>query len=138
MGFPKGQELTFKYEYDFAVSGGAVSSIALVNKGINALEAGLIITDFIMHIETAFDGTATPVLLLGNAGDVDGYSVDFYAKTSVLNLGELAGALVWDNANDAALYYKIGSAADAIPRLDISVQALTAGKFTVYFKAMRP
>jgi hypothetical protein len=140
MGFPIGKELVFKYEYDFAVSGGAVSSIALVNKGINALASGLIITDFMISVETTLAGTATPTITLGNAGDTDGYAVDFFgagAAGAVITKGDRAGALVWDDTNDHAIYYKIDSSANSIPTITIATQALTAGKFQVYFKAFK-
>lgn len=141
MGYQKGKELDFHYEYDFSVSGGAVSSISLVNKGINGLEAGLVITDMHVSVDTTLAGTATPVVTLGNAGDTDGYYVDFFAAGAagaVLNRGKAAGALLWDDTNDAAIDYKIDSAANAIPKLTIATQALTAGKFQVYFKAYKP
>lgn len=140
MGFPIGKELVFKYEYDFAVSGGAVSAIALVNKGMNALASGLIITDFMISIETTLAGTATPTITLGNAGDPDGYAVDFFGAGTagaVITRGDRAGALVWDDTNDHAIYYKIDSSANAIPTITIATQALTAGKFQVYFKAFK-
>lgn len=141
MGFQKGKELEFKYEYDFAVSGGAVSSIALVNKGMNALEAGLVITDFHISMETTLASGGSATCTLGDAGDPDGYYVDFFAAGAagaVLNRGKAAGANVWDDTNDAAIDYKIASAANAIPKLAIGTAALTAGKFQVYFKAYRP
>lgn len=141
MGYQKGTELEFKYEYDFAVSGGAVSSIALVNKGMNALEAGLVITDFMISVETLLAGTATPTITMGNVGDTDGYAVDFFAAATagaIINRGDRAGALVWDDTNDHPIYYKIDSAANAIPTVTIATQALTAGKFQVYFKCFKP
>ena len=141
MGFQKGKQLDFVYEYDFAVSGGAVSSIDLVNEGMNALESGLVITDIMVAIETTLAGTATPTITLGNVGDTDGYMIDFFGAGTagaILNRGDRAGALVWDDTNDHPIYYKIDSAANAVPSITIASQALTAGKFKVYFKAIRP
>ena len=141
MGFQIGKELEFKYEYDFAVSGGAVSEIALINQGMNALESGLVIKDILVYFETTLAGTATPTVTLGNAGDPDGYMVDFFGAgtaAAVINSGDRAGALVWDDTNDHAIYYKIDSAANAIPTITIGTQALTAGKFQVYFKCFKP
>lgn len=140
MGYQKGKELDFVYEYDFAVSGGAVSSINLVNKGINGLESGLVITDIMVAVETTLAGSATPTITLGNVGDTDGYMIDFYAAGtagSILNRGDRAGALVWDDTNDHPIYYKIDSSANAAPSITIASQALTAGKFKVYFKAFK-
>ena len=141
MGFPKVKELEFKYEYDFAVSGGAVGSIALVNKGMNALESGLIIKDFFINVETALTSGGSATVTFGHAGDTDGYLVDFFSDASlgaVINKGDRAGALVWDDTNDHAIYHKLSSAANAIPRIEVGTAALTAGKFQVYIKAVRP
>ena len=141
MGYQKGVEHSFKYEYDFSVSGGAVSSIALVNKGINALESGLVIKEFLISVETTLTGAATPTITFGNVGDTDGYAVDFYAAAtagSIINVGDRAGALVWDDTNDHNIFYKIDSSANAIPTITIASQALTAGKFQVYIKAFKP
>lgn len=140
MGYPKGKTLDFKYEYDFAISGGAQAAIALVNKGINALEAGLVITDWYISVETTVVG-ASATVTMGNAGDPDGYCVDIKASMTagaIINRAAVAGALVWDDTNDHPIYYKIASAADAIPTITIGTANLTAGKFQVYFKAQKP
>ena len=141
MGFQKGKGLEFKYEYDFAVSGGAISSIALVCKDVNPLVSGMIITDFSIVVETTLASLGTPTVTFGNAGDADGYAIDFYAAAvsgAVLARGQQAGALVWDDTNDAAIYHKISSSANAIPKIAIGTAAVTAGKFQVYIKAFRP
>lgn len=141
MGYQKGKEHNFKYEYDFSVSGGAVSSIALVNKGINALESGLVILDWTISVETTLAGAATPTITMGNVGSTAGYAANFYASAtagSIIARGYVAGALVWDDTNDHPIYYKIDSSANAIPTITIASQALTAGKFQVYIKAFKP
>lgn len=141
MGFPKGKELEFKYEYDFSVSGGAVGSIALVNKGMNALESGLIIKDFLISVETTLTSGGSATVTFGHAGDTDGYAADFFADAAagaVINLGDRAGALVWDDTNDHVIYHKLASSANAIPRIEVGTAALTAGKFQVYIKAFKP
>ena len=139
MGYPIGQELDFVYEYDFAVSGGAISTIPLVNKRANALAAGLVILDWTINVEAALTGGATTITL-GNAGSTSGYSADFFAAATlgaVINRGDRAGALVWDDTNDHAIYYKIDTAPNAVPSVTIGGAAVTAGKFKVYIKAMR-
>lgn len=139
MGYPIGQELDFVYEYDFSVSGGAISTIPLVNKRANALAAGLVILDWTINVEAALTGGATTITL-GNAGNTSGYSADFFAAATlgaVINRGDRAGALVWDDTNDHAIYYKIDTAANAVPSVTIGGAAVTAGKFKVYIKAMR-
>lgn len=140
MGYERGKELKFKYEYDFAVSGGAVGSIALVNKGMNALEAGLVIKDWFISVETTPASGGSATVTLGHAGDTDGYAVDFFGAVAgdIINMGDRAGALVWDDTNDHNIYHKLASAANAIPRIEVGTAALTAGKFQVYFTAVRP
>jgi hypothetical protein len=108
---------------------------------MNALEAGLVIKDILVYFETTLAGTATPTVTLGNAGTPAGYMVDFFGAgtaAAVINSGDRAGALVWDDTNDHSIYYKIDSSANAIPTITIGTQALTAGKFQVYFKCFKP
>lgn len=141
MGFEKGKELEFCYEYDFAVSGGAVGAISLVNKGNNDLESGMIIKDFTVNVETGLTSSGSATVIFGNAGDDDGYAVDFFgdaATGAVINRGDRAGALVWDDTNDHPIHYKIDSSANATPKIKVGTAALTAGKLKVYFKAFKP
>jgi hypothetical protein len=141
MGYQKNKEIDFVYEYDFAVSGGAVSAITLVNKGINALESGLVIKDIMVNVETALTSGGSATITMGNVGDPDGYFVDFYSAATlgaVLTAGDRAGALVWDDTNDHKIYYKLDSANNAIPTITVGTAALTAGKFKVYIKAVKP
>lgn len=139
MGYPIGETLDFVYEYDFAVSGGAIGNIQLVNKRNNALAAGLVILDWTINVEAALTGGVTTITL-GNAGSTSGYAVDFFADATlgaVINRGDRAGALVWDDTNDHPIYYKISSAANAVPTVTIGGAAVTAGRFKVYIKAVR-
>jgi hypothetical protein len=141
MGFQKGKELDFIYEYDYSVSGGAQAEIALVNKSGNALESGLVITDFTVVVESAITSSGTPTITLGHTTDPDGYLVDFFAAASagaVLNRGDRAGALVWDDTNDHPIHFKIDSSANSIPKLTIGTANVNGGKFKVYFKAFKP
>lgn len=141
MGYQKGKPLDFVYEYDFSVSGGAATDIVLVNKGINALEAGLVITDMFIKVETALTSGGSATVTAGDAGDRDGYFVDFFADASanaVINRGDRAGALIWDDTNDHPIYYRIASAANAIPSISVGTAALTAGKFKLYIQAYKP
>lgn len=141
MGFPKNTELEFRYEYDFSVSGGAQGNINLVNKGMNALESGLVITDMFIKVETALTSGGSATITAGNAGDRDGYFVDFFgaaAANAVINRGDRAGALIWDDTDDHPIYYRIGSSADAPPSITIGTADLTAGKFSVYIRAYKP
>lgn len=139
MTFPANKFIEFVYKYDFAVDGGAIGAIAL-RALTNALEAGLIITEFEMLVEETFTSGGSATVILGNSVDDDGYSVDIFAALAagaVIRSGQQAGALLWDNTNDNELSYKIPSVAGAIPYLKVGTAALTAGKATFVFKAIR-
>jgi hypothetical protein len=141
MGFQKGKDIDFVYEYDFAVSGGAQAEIPLVNKGFNNLAAGLVIKDFTVVVETALGSSGTPTITLGHTTDPDGYMVDFYGAAgagAVLNRGDRAGSLVWDDTNDHPIYFKIDTSGNAVPSVTIGTADVTSGKFKVYFKAFKP
>ena len=142
MTFPKYKELEFYYEYDFSVDGGAVGNIPLRAIG-NAMEAGLVIEDVRVHVETAFDdaGDTATVILGPSGGDDDGYLVDFMSVAEVagssVRIGQLNGALLWDTTNDAPLSYKPTTATLAIPVMKVGTEALTQGKATFIFKCRR-
>lgn len=142
MGIVRNKELYCKYEYDFSVTGGGTGNHNLVWKQGEPLIAGMVIKDWSIVVETALDGAATPTITLGNAGDTDGYAVDFYAAATVpgavINVGDRAGALCWDDSNDHNIFYKIDSSSNANPTITIASQSLTAGKFAVYFTAVMP
>ena len=135
MGYEKYKKHTFVYEYDFALDGGAIGSINLRRvQGVNELEAGLVIESFTVSIETTLAGAATPTVTLGNAGAVDGYMADIFAlgtAGAIVRSGEVAGSLLWDDTNDHEISYKIDSSANAVPKITIGAQALTAGKLKV-------
>jgi hypothetical protein len=141
MGFPKNVPQQFVYDYDFSRDGGAVSDIALTLKGVNGLTADLVITDVKVYVSTALTSGGSATVTMGNAGDRDGYFVDFFGAATpagaVINRGDRAGALVWDDTNDHPIDYKPVSA-DAAPSISIGTAALTAGAFKVVFTAYRP
>jgi hypothetical protein len=140
VGYPKFQPMQFTYEYDFAVSGGAVGDIDLVNKGMNALSVDTVITGFTIYVETALTSGGSATITMGNSADRDGYAVDFFAAAAagaVIRGGEQAGALVWDDTNDHEINYKPASAAASVPSVSVGTAALTAGKFKVVFDAIR-
>lgn len=141
MGIQKDHEFITKYEYDFSVSGGTAGNINLVWKYGEPLAAGMLVKDWYMVVETTLAGSATPTITLGHAGDRDGYAVDFYGDASagaVINCGDRAGALVWDDTNDHNIFHLIASSSNANPSITIASQNLTAGKFAVYFTSIRP
>lgn len=133
----------FIYEYSFATDGGAVGSVALRNVGINAMPAGCVIEDLQVFVETAFDdaGNTATVILGPTGGDDDGYLVDFMTLAETVNTpvraGQVAGALLWDNTNDAMLSYYAPSAAYGVPTMKIGTEALTQGKAKFIFVCRR-
>jgi hypothetical protein len=141
MGLTRNKEFYTKYEYDFDVSGGAIGNINLTWVHGEPLIAGMIVKDFTIVVESTLTGSATPTITMGHAGDRDGYAIDFFADASagsVINVGDRAGALVWDDTNDHNIFHKIASSANASPSITIASQNLTAGKFAVYFTAIMP
>jgi len=142
MGFSRGQKLIKKYEYDFAVDGGAVSAIPLRSTS-SALHAGCHITNMYIITETLITSDGSPTMVIGNTTDADGYFADITALVSgsvdgSLMNGEVAGALLWDDTNDHAIMYSPTEDADDLDmNLTIGTAALTAGKFALYVEFFR-
>lgn len=135
MTFPRNEDFILEYEYDFSVDGGAVSSISLSPK-VNAIANGIIIRDIEIVVKTALASGGAATVTLGNTGDTDGYLADFFALANaaenVIRVGEVAGALLWDDTNDHRLSYAVDSTAnnqDLI--LAVGTAALTAGKLEI-------
>lgn len=142
MGFQKDKILINKYEYDFSVSGGAVSTIAMVNKGYNDLTDECKITKVTLIADTLLTSAGTPTVVIGNTTDADGYFADVYALMSgsgkgAIQGGEVAGALIWDDTNDHEIVYSPSAANDLDLNITIGTAALTAGKLTMYIEFMR-
>lgn len=141
MGYQKYKDLLFVYEYDFSVDGGAATNINLRPLG-QALEAGLVIKDLVVIVETAFDDAGnTATVTCGNEDDRDGYFVDFMTGAETVNfsqrVGESAGALIWDDTNDHAIAYRIPDAGAAVPSITIGTEPLTQGKAKFLFTCVR-
>lgn len=139
MTYTTNRNLQFTYEYDFAIDGGAVSVIPMRPVG-NAMEIGLTILNIHASVVAAFTGTATPVCVIGNNSDDDGYLADIFAIATLANkfcVGQVAGALLWDDTNDHNKEFLIALAADVTPAIKISTQALTAGKITLVFDCIK-
>lgn len=138
MAFAKGDVHFAEYVWDFAVDGGAVSTIDLSAKdGYEALPEGALVYDVYAVVETEVDSAGDGASVsIGTASDVDG----FYAATgeaslganAVLRAGETAAALLWDDANDHLILYRPGSTANNQKVVvAISGEAATAGKIRV-------
>jgi hypothetical protein len=139
MNLVKGQKQLLGFEYDFAVDGGAVSTIALRQFAGQSLEAGVHIVNAYICIDTVITSTGTPTVTIGN-DDADGYFADFFATQSAskkcICAGELAGALLWDDTNDHIIAYTVGATATQAVGLAIGTAALTAGKFRLYLEVL--
>jgi len=142
--FRKLEKVSREYLYDFAVQGGAVGAITLVPVGPNtaALPEGFLVEMVTVVAEEALvaaGGTVT----CGPSVDSDGYLVDMVAALgtigNVVRSGQSAGALLWDNTNDAEITYRVGSAAntqDVV--LQVGTAAITAGKLRVRVDGVFP
>lgn len=128
---------TVTYEYDFAVDGGDVGAIDLRPQVANLLEAGLVVTECVLDIETALvsgSGSAT----IGDDDDADGFFVDLVAATGVQSsFGALGGA--YQRNSDTSVETKILKKvlADKPVLLTIGTGALTAGKFKLTFVVVK-
>jgi len=138
MGYPKNEEQELLYEYDFAKDGGEVGAISL-RSIVNGLKEGFIVREIEVRTKVAVTSGGSATLTLGNTSDPDGYLADFASSVGtvgdVVNSGSVAGALIWDDTNDHAVHYRIGSAANVQDLvLTIGTAALTAGKLEILVK----
>jgi hypothetical protein len=138
MGYPLYEKVDVAYEYDFAVDGGAVSSIALRSLGANGLLSGLSIVKAHVIVETAIvsgSGTAT----IGDGSDDDGYFKDLVATAAgaYSSMSALGGALLRSSATSIEGEVEQKLSADVTPELVISTGAVTAGKFKIVFECVR-
>ena len=138
MTYPRNAESCLRYDYDFAVDGGAVGAISL-SSNLNRLVEGLIVKEIMLVVKTAVTSGGTPTITLGNTADPDGYMADIFSfvgsAPAVVNSGSVAGDLIWDDTNDHAIHYRISSATNTQDLvLTVGTAALTAGKFEIYLK----
>ena len=117
MSFLKGEKKLLKYSYDFAVDGGAVSTIELFQDAGNALIAGVKVVGMYVVVETAVASAGSPTLTIGNTTAAAGYAADCYAFLDLgFQNGEVAASLIYDDTNDHPIMYSPLLAAD----LDLS------------------
>lgn len=121
---------TAVFEYDFAIEGGAISSITLRQIGGGQVPAGAVVTDAILEILTIPTGaSANGAVQLEAANDIVAAAIIAGAPWS--SLGRKAGVPV-----SAATSVKTTVA--RTPVLVISAGAFTAGKFRVYLEYLDP
>jgi len=137
MGLLKGKKMLLKYDYDFAVDGGAVSTIALSQVAGNELLAGYKVVGMYVVVETAITSGGSPTLTIGNTTDADGYAADCVALLDKgFQAGEVAGDLIYDDTNDHLIMYSPLVADDLDMNIVIGTAALTAGKFAIYLEIL--
>lgn len=115
------------YKYDFAVLGGAVSTISLGN-----LPDNFVVSEMHLFIDTTITSGGTPTLVLGEdgGGDADGYFADFFGTPTAGTALKGGGALVSDGV------HKVDSAKDGLA-LTIGTAAVTAGVFRVFVRGFQ-
>ena len=105
--------------------------------------ADTVITGCDIIVETAFDdaGDSATVTLGPTGGDADGYFADIMTLAEVVDtqitVGEVAGALLWDDTNDHHLNFRITTAAAGVPGMTIGTEALTQGVAKFIFRCRR-
>jgi hypothetical protein len=119
----RNEKQLLRFEYDFAVNGGAIGAIALT-PDITQLKAGMIVTDIIVHAEVALASAGSATVTFGDGSDVDAF------------LADSSGAL--DALNDIvrAENLKVLMAGTPVLTMTVGVAALTAGKLEVYLEVI--
>lgn len=132
-----------EYLYDFAVDGGAVGTIVLSSKnGKNPLPVGAIVKNVTARVLTAPLGGAGSTVSWGHS-TTDAYSGTTIAIASLtlnsLHNGQVAGSLIWDNANDAQIPILVTDATtDGTFKVAIGTDPLTAGKIVFVVEYIEP
>lgn len=123
-----------EYVYDFSADGGAQGSIVLSSKaGYDPLPVGAIVKHVTAKVVTGVTSGGSATCEWGNGDDTDGYSGTAIAKATlvanyVCNEAMGAGALLWDNTNDANVPLYIDDATTGNFTFKINTADLTAGK----------
>jgi len=126
-----------RFEYDFAKDGGAVGVIPL-RADITELAAGMHVVNAYVVQETdlvAVGGSVT----IGNTTDADGFFADVVALAAskkAFMVGEVAGALLYDDTNDHLIMYSPAVANDFALALTVATAPITAGKLSVYVEVL--
>ena len=94
-----------------------------------------------LKVITAVVGS-TSSLAVGNTTDPNGY-MEAIAEATLVDefvsrAGQQAGALLWDDTNDHMLTFLVNSANDAVFSIDITGNALTAGKVLFWVNYYSP
>lgn len=123
MSLTKGIKQLVRFDYDFAVDGGAISEIAMPANAVNVLEGAKILNAYVV-VETPLASAGTPVITFGKTGALTRYVGSSYAALS-------SGAGVAQGV-DLLL---AGDSLD-IPVMSVATAALTAGKLALYIEVL--
>ena len=123
MSVLRNEKQLIRFEYDFAVDGGAIGNIAL-RPDITQLKENMIVTDIIVHAEAALTSAGTPTVTFGDGTDVDAFLANAYGTLDALD-GVSRGA---------ALAVLLG--ADPVLTMSVGTAALTAGKLEIYVEVI--
>jgi hypothetical protein len=112
-----------KFQYSFAVDGGAISTITLTTqKGLQKLPAGAIVKQVIIDVLTEPTSSGLATVALGANS-----TTDLLAATAIASLtGRVAGVPVGTAATAVKVTAETGL------KVTIAAFALTAGKFNVF------
>lgn len=133
-----------EYVHDFAVDGGAVSTIVLSDKaGVDPLPVGAIVKRVTMKVLTAYTSGGSATMSWGYTGAVTAYSGTAVAVASLTanalknGMGNGASSL-WDDTEDAPKDVAVVSAATGAVVVAIAVAAMTAGKCVIAVEYLLP
>lgn len=133
-----------KYTWDFAVDGGAVSTIELSNNANKAdLPVGAIVKNVTAVIKTALASPAgASTISWGNGDAVDNYSgtvaTTAMALNTVINGYDYAASALWDDSNDHPIYVYVDDATTGSFNITIGTAAMTAGKIDFLVEYLLP
>lgn len=122
-GYGRGSKQAIRYDYDFAVDGGAVGAIPL--RGQQAIPSGAIITEALLNVATALTGgTATDTIQLDSEAAAD------------LQAAAARNAAPWATTGAkrvtlTAAAAPVKTTAARTPALTVNATAITAGKFSL-------
>ena len=139
----KNQYNVQEYLYDFAVDGGAVSTINLsAKKGKNPLPVGAIVKSVTARVITAPLSTGSATISWGH-NTVTAYSGTAVAIASLgidtLHNGERGGGLLWDDTNDSSLEVLVTDVTTTgLFNVAIAAEVLTAGKILFMVEYLYP
>lgn len=140
----KNQYNVQEFVWDFAVDGGAVSTITLSGKnGKLPIPVGAIVKAVTARVVTACTSAGAATLSWGNGDDADGYSGTAIAlgsltENALFNGWDNGAALLWDDTNDHQIPLYIDDTTTGAFTATIGTAAMTAGKVVFVVEYLEP